>query len=231
MAKLHIPDGGFWMKATWKRLAVVLGAFGVCLAAGGAHASLIVNGITYTLTESTTADPLTDRFTLDITGINGAADDEGGRSGVDGIAFNPPANFASAVMIDPASWVFKDGGLNSGGCNGNGNFFCFDNPASVPTSPALAAGSSLTFIFDVTLSSGTFANYAPDFKINWIGSQNNYDLVSQVLTPTASSSSGPSSSSGTSSSSGPLPEPGTLLLLASGAIAAGLMRRRAARTA
>ena len=146
------------MKATWQRLAVVIGAFGACLAAGGAHASLIANGVTYTLTEATTADPLTDRFTLTITGINGAADDEGGRSGVNAIAFNEPANFASAVMIDPATWTTVEGGLNAGGCNSSGNFFCFDNPATVPTSPALAADSSLTFICDVTLASGTFAN-------------------------------------------------------------------------
>lgn len=36
----------------------------------------------------------------------------------------------------------------------------------------------------MTLSAGGFAGYSPDFKINWIGSKNNYDLVSQTLTST-----------------------------------------------
>jgi hypothetical protein len=49
----------------------------------------------------------------------------------------------------------------------------------------LAANSSLTFLFDVTISSGTFSSYTdPSFKIDWVGfnsdgtPKHNYDLVS-----------------------------------------------------
>jgi hypothetical protein len=43
----------------------------------------------------------------------------------------------------------------------------------------------------VTLSSGNFASYNPDFKIDWIGTKNNYDLVSKPLTPTLVAVPGP----------------------------------------
>ena len=45
----------------------------------------------------------------------------------------------------------------------------------------LAAGSSLSFDFSIKATS--FLDYAPDFKINWEGTKNNYDLVSKPLAP------------------------------------------------
>ena len=113
-----------------RHLGAVFLAIGV-IAAAPAHASLVADGITYTLTETSTADPLTDHFVLSITGINGPADTEGGRSGVNAIAFNDAANMTGATA--PAGFVFVDGGLNSTGCNGSGNFFCFDNTSIPPT--------------------------------------------------------------------------------------------------
>jgi hypothetical protein len=165
--------------------AALVTALGGVVVATPAHASLIADGVTYTLTESTTGDPLTDRFVLDISGVNGASDTEGGRSGVNALAFNEPANFSTALMIaPPSSYTFILGGLNSSGCSGSGNFYCFDANTVPPTSPALPANSTLSFTFDVTLSSGSFAGYVPDFKIDWIGSRDNYDLVSLPLAPT-----------------------------------------------
>jgi len=99
---------------------------------------------------------------------------------VQSFAFNPPTNFASATA--PTGFTEQSGGLNSRGCDGNGNFFCF-TANTTPSGPALAADSTLSFVFDITLSSGSFAGYEPDFKINWVGTQNNYDLVSKAIDP------------------------------------------------
>jgi hypothetical protein len=164
---------------TYLRPAAMVFAFGI--AASPVYAStLTADGITYSLTDSAVS-PTKDQFTLTITGINGSSDTEKGRFGVESFAFNPPS--PSFTVTAPAGFTEQSGGLNSGGCDGNGNFFCFLANTD-PTGPALAANSTLTFVFDVTLSSGTFAGYDPDFKINWDGTKNNYDLVSQALAPT-----------------------------------------------
>jgi hypothetical protein len=79
-----------------------------------------------------------------------------------------------------------------------------------PTAPALAANSELQLSFDVTVAqAGDFANYNPDFKIQWLGGeQGKYDLVSQTLTPT------------------PVPLPAALPLFLGGITAFGFVGRR-----
>ena len=72
-------------------LAAIGGVF--LVAAVPAQASLIADGITYTLTE-TVLNSTTDQFTLGISGINGASDTEKGRYGVQSFAFNTPTNFS-----------------------------------------------------------------------------------------------------------------------------------------
>lgn len=143
--------------------------------------TLIADGITYGLTDQV-VNSTTDQFTLTVMGINGPSDTEGGRYGVQSFAFTTPSNYFTATA--PSGFTLMPGGLNASGCNGHGGFFCFA-ANTTPSGPVLAANSALTFTFDVALSSGTFSGYVPDFKINWDGTNNNYDLVSLPLAPSA----------------------------------------------
>jgi hypothetical protein len=184
--------------------AIAVGAF--FFATPVSATTLVADGISYSLTE-TAINATTDQFTLGISGINGASDTEKGRYGVQSFAFGTPTNFSSAIA--PSGFTYQAGGLNANGCDGSGAFFCF-SANTKPLAPALAAGSTLTFVFDVILSSGTFSNYDPGFKINWDGTKNNYDLVSLPLDPTLTAT----------------PLPGTVALFGGGLLGLTWLRRR-----
>lgn len=197
-----------WMgfKSPW--IAAILGA--IAISAGTpARASLVADGLTYTLFESILS-PTEDQFTLEISGINGSSDTEGGRYGVNSLALTEPTPGA-VVSGTMTGFTFMTGGLNAMGCDGTGNFFCF-KANTKPTAPALAANSELNLTFDLTVAqAGDFAGYNPDFKIQWLGSKSGkYDLVSQTLTPTA------------------VPLPTALPLLLGGIAGLGFIRRRKA---
>jgi len=157
--------------------AVAASAFAGLVAQPASATSLIADGVTYTLNlNSISAN--TAFFTLFISGENTASDTEGGRTGVNAIAFNNPTG-GTVTGGTLAGFNFVAGGLSSGGCNGSGNFFCFDNP-SIPPTPTTPLSGLLTFNFSATANTaGVWTSYKlPDFKIDWVGSKNNYDLVS-----------------------------------------------------
>lgn len=195
-----------WMSCNSSWLAAISGVLAI-FAGAPASASLIADGVTYTLFE-TSLSPTEDQFTLEISGINGPTDTEGSRYGVNSLAFTEPAP-GSVVTGSMTGFAFMTGGLNAMGCDGTGNFYCF-KANTKPTAPALPANSDLTFTFDLTVAqAGEFANYNPDFKIQWLGgAPGKYDLVSQTLTPTV------------------VPLPAALPLFLSGILGLGFMRRR-----
>jgi hypothetical protein len=143
-----------------------------------ARADIVADGITYSI-GATGLNTSTANFSLSITGINAATDTEGGRFGVNAFAFNN-VNLLPGLTGTSPGFTFMAGGLSSGGCDGSGGFFCFADIAPHP-STLLPAGSSILIPFSLTVSSGTFAAWAnsdPHFKIDWLGTKNNYDLVS-----------------------------------------------------
>lgn len=180
-----------------------------------AHAITFFQGVGYELTGAYTSEDKTSaHFTLTITGINGASDLEGGRYGVNAYAFSLPNGFLTASS---PGFTLEVGGLNSTGCNGSGNFFCFNDDAPKPNS-VLAANSALQFTFDLFLLTGfNLDSYDSHFKIDWLGLKNNYDLISQQLSIT-----------GGVTPLSQVPIPPALLLFASGLAGLGALswRRR-----
>lgn len=183
------------MKAKFLSFAVAVAG---CMAVLPAYASLKADGLTYTLTAFATPNPYVADFTLTISGINGSSDTEGGRYGVFAIALSDPSGFGEFTA--PSGFELLPGGLGSGaggGCNGHGNFVCFQNTQPI-TQSSLAADSALTYDFSLVVSSDFSAaaaeDYQDDFKISWDGGKSKnygssdfksgYDHVSDQLMPT-----------------------------------------------
>jgi len=194
-----------------------------------AQATLIADGISYDLTATSTADPLTEMFTFTISGQNSASDTEGGgRTGINAIAFSWPTTgtVSTGVMTAPPSgFAFVSGGLNANGCDASGNFYCFDNLAIPPTPGTLLPTTPIVFEFSVTLSSGDWSGYFdanttnddtdPHMKIDWVGTKNNYDLVSLGIDVGGDSGRPPSA----------IPEPATPLMLGLGLLGLAFTRK------
>src|SRR5438270_4581725 len=158
--------------------ALATAAIGLAsMPAPASAAVLIADGITYSLNLNSISGK-TGNFTHSISGTNTGSDTEGARTGINAFAFNDPS-VGDAVSGSSTGFTFHTGGLNSSGCDGSGGFFCFANTGATFGSPL---PSSLSLIFSVTSNtagSWASANYVtPDFKIDWTGSKNNYDLVS-----------------------------------------------------
>jgi hypothetical protein len=173
------------------------------MSAPASAATLVADGITYDLTlNSITNGGLTGNFTLAISGINTASDTEGGRTGINAFAFNDAPTVVSGTS---SGFTFQLGGLNSTGCDSSGSgWFCFMNAGYT-----LPSGSSTSLDFSVTNTTDAWDSWTPSFKIDWVGSQNNYDLVSLPIPVNTG-----------------VPEPATWAMMLVGFAGIGLMIRR-----
>jgi hypothetical protein len=195
------------------KIALATAAVGLAATTTPASAAtLVADGITYDLTLNSITDAgLTGNFTLAISGINTASDTEGGRTNINAFAFTDPT-VGMIVSGTSSGFTWQTGGLNSSGCDGSGNFFCFANSGYNPGSPI---PSSLSLMFSITSNTvGSFDNYTPSFKIDWLGSQNNYDLVSLPIPVNTGV---------------PVPEPATWALMLLGFGGIGMVMRRSRR--
>jgi hypothetical protein len=164
------------------KIALATAAIGlVSMSAPASAADIVSEGLTYSLLlNSTTNGGKTGNFTLSISGVNVAGTDtRGGRTGIGAFAFGDPT-VGDVTSGLSTGFTFQTGGLNASGCNGTGNFFCFNNSGYVLN---VSPSGMVTLNFSATSNSvGSFGNWAPDFKIDWLGSANNYDNVSKIIT-------------------------------------------------
>jgi hypothetical protein len=200
-----------------------------CLASVGtyAHADTITDlGSVYSLSSQTTsvANQYRVNLKIDTTNYTGSNTNTLNAVSLKLLTSNGPSVVASDVHTLSTPAGFKtplDGGASAGGCDGNGTgFFCVGSPAGVQVRHA---GDVYDFDFilvlpnGVTLSSATNADslkavyFTPRGKGGGITSRN------ITLSPEIPIS--------------PVPEPSTLLLMATGLIGFGLMFRRQIFTA
>jgi hypothetical protein len=125
---------------------------------------------------------------------------------------------ATAVSLEDATggtsaWsAIMAGGLNSGGCNGTGNFFCTQN---LTANLAVPASGLYTFVFDVTTSGGpldTASDVKAAYNVLADNSGKNLGLTSMGI--------------GLGTPPPPVPEPASLTLLCLSLVGVPFLRRR-----
>jgi hypothetical protein len=128
-----------------------------------------------------------------------------------GVPTQPMPNSAALDSAPNSLWTFDPGGSDSGGCNGNGAFFCAG--ATLPPTGGAVPVPSInlyTFVWDVEIAGAPLSGaFASDVKATYDNSSGGFG--------------GLQTSAGINATA---PEPGSMLLLGAGLSGVALMRRR-----
>ncbi len=220
-----------------QRIAILIAVFAFAGAARAGAGTIgptcgTCQGSTYTLTnlglaptdldsKDGTFDTWQIALTIDTSGYTGTGIQ------IDEVAIKIASSTNDAVLVSApggtADWTLVTGGLNANGCSGKGSGFdCADVVGNNLGAP-VKTGTLLTWVFDIDISSALLTGLdAASIKVRYVDASGNKvgALVSEDITLSKPSPVGPLSPPS------PVPEPGTLglLALAGLAVAAGKLR-------
>jgi hypothetical protein len=139
------------------RIVLLVGTMVLCLGLVGTPASW-ANSLTFQNVTFDLSLNASDNLVLSITNATTATGDWAGIDNLEAFAIN---QYGTATGLQSTGWTTNDGGLNSSGCDGSGNFTCFNGQSFALTN---------SFSFEITKTGGTFSlDNPPSLKVLFSG--------------------------------------------------------------